>query len=100
MEKITKGAVKNGESRRGMAEAGGENQSFFCDICCRCSCLRIEGLWGWIWTSHNQKKPDVLDGAHILIGEQPLLRWRREISEDVMNLNCLCVGSSHYHSRV
>lgn len=28
MEKITKGAVKNGESRREMAEAGGENQSF------------------------------------------------------------------------
>lgn len=25
-------------------------------------------------------------------------RIAERISEDVMNLNCLCVGSSHYHS--
>lgn len=47
MEKITKGAVKNGGSRRrDVGGMRGESKFFFCGICCRCSSLRIGELVG------------------------------------------------------
>lgn len=102
MEKITKGAVKNGESRR--RDVGGMRgeSKFFCGICCRCSSLRMgASLWGWIWTSHNKnetnKKADVFGWRSYFDWGHTAPRIAERICEDEMNPNCLCVGSRHYH---
>lgn len=52
MEKITKGAVKNGEQERDGRDGRRESKFFlsFFGICCHCSFVRIEGLWGSVLT--------------------------------------------------
>lgn len=103
MEKITKGAVKNGEQERD--GRGGRRESklfsfFFFGICCHCSSLRIEGLLGCVWTGNNQNPGCCFGTCSHLIGKSSSSLDGGGISEDVMNLNCLCVGGSHHHSRL